>query len=185
MQVTRLSCSHTAMLVRLALKRAFPTIKFTVKSKTYHRSPSINVGWTDGPTKAMVDGVISVYAGSRFDASIELKTTVSSWLMPDGSATLASDRDWNDDGGNSAAYHDWMPHSQAQLVQFGTDCVFTNRRMSPAFAARALASFTRRYGDMGVSVVISNHDGSASLSGPINAERLACRAAQRFMSVAG
>ena len=51
---TYLSCAETAKLVRAALKKAFPGVKFSVKSSVYSMGASIRVGWTDGPvTKAV------------------------------------------------------------------------------------------------------------------------------------
>lgn len=83
-----LSCAETAKLVRKALKEAFPRQKFSVRSSTYSMGASIHVGWTDGPQTADVDKVIGCFAGSGFDGMIDLKTSNSHWLYPDGTVQL-------------------------------------------------------------------------------------------------
>lgn len=79
-----LTCAETAKLVRKALKEAFPGQKFSVRSSTYSMGASIRVGWTDGPQTADVDRVVGCFAGSGFDGMIDLKTSNSHWLYPDG-----------------------------------------------------------------------------------------------------
>lgn len=84
-----LSCAETAKLVRGALKKAFPGVKFSVRSHTYAGGASIDVRWTDGPQVDVVDAVISQYKGADFDGMIDLKTYNSDWLYPDGHAESA------------------------------------------------------------------------------------------------
>jgi len=79
-----LSCAETAKLIRPALKRAFPGVKFSVRSSTYSMGASIDIYWTDGPLAADVDKVAKPYAGAGFDGMIDLKTYNSDWLYPDG-----------------------------------------------------------------------------------------------------
>ncbi len=83
-----LSCAETAKLVRAALKQHFPDQKFSVRSSTYSMGASIRVGWTDGPQTADVDAVVKMFAGSGFDGMIDLKTSNSHWLYPDGHVEL-------------------------------------------------------------------------------------------------
>lgn len=66
--------ADTAKLVRAAIKTAFPTIKFTVKTKTYSGGASISVGWEDGPLTADVERVAKQFAGATFDGMIDLKS---------------------------------------------------------------------------------------------------------------
>jgi hypothetical protein len=73
MSKTYLTCAETAKLVRQALKEAFPSIKFSVKSKTYSGGASINVSWTDGPTCKQVDAIVKVFEGSYFDGMTDYK----------------------------------------------------------------------------------------------------------------
>jgi hypothetical protein len=52
--------------IRVELKRAFPSIKFTVHSE--HRgSSSINIGWTDGPTREQVTKITGKYQEGNFN----------------------------------------------------------------------------------------------------------------------
>jgi len=62
-----LSCAETAALVRTALKRAFPGVRFGIRSKTYSGGASITVRWTDGPRRAAVEAIAERYAGGSFD----------------------------------------------------------------------------------------------------------------------
>ena len=58
-----LSVADTAKLVRSALKKAFPGVKFSVRSTSYSGGSSVRVGWTDGPQTAEVDKVAQPLAG--------------------------------------------------------------------------------------------------------------------------
>lgn len=68
-----ISCADTAKLIRKALKESFPGVKFSVRSKTYSGGASINVGYTDGPTKAAVESIVKTFEGSYFDGMIDYK----------------------------------------------------------------------------------------------------------------
>jgi Large polyvalent protein associated domain 29 len=105
-----LTCAETAKLVRSALKTAFPGTKFGVRSKTYSGGASITVSWTDGPTSADVDKVISLYSGASFDGMIDLKSYHDSILV--------------DENGD------------ARVVHFGADYVFTSRKISAEWRKR-------------------------------------------------
>lgn len=69
-----LTCAETAKLVRAALKAEFPTVKFSVHSKTYSGGSSINVSWQDGPATKMVERIAKRFAGASFDGMIDLKS---------------------------------------------------------------------------------------------------------------
>lgn len=73
-RITRLSCAETAKLVRQALKEAFPTIVFRVRSKVYSGGASINVDWQDGPTARQVEAVAQRFEGAEFDGMVDLKS---------------------------------------------------------------------------------------------------------------
>lgn len=53
--------------IRIELKRAFPGVKFSVKSERYSGGDNISVGWTDGPTTEQVDKIVDKYSGGSFD----------------------------------------------------------------------------------------------------------------------
>jgi len=67
------TCAETAKFVRASLKESFPGIKFSVRSKTYSGGSSISVGWTDGPTTAVVNAVVDSFTGATFDGMTDCK----------------------------------------------------------------------------------------------------------------
>ena len=98
-----LSCADTAKLVRKALKAAFPGVKFSVRSKTYSGGASIDINYTDGPTQSEVNAVVDQFQGADFDGMQDLKNYRGDTLL---------------DG---------------EMVSFGADFIFANRRYSPEF----------------------------------------------------
>src|SRR5262249_54719729 len=98
-----LTCAESAKLLRVALARRFPGIKFSVRSHTYSGGASIRVGWTDGPRRRDVESVAQRFAGADFDGMQDLKTYHSSiFVGPNG----------------------------PREVNFGSDFVFCNREVS-------------------------------------------------------
>ena len=73
--------------MRIELKAAFPSIKFSVKSKSYSMGNSINVSWTDGPTDDQIESIIDKSAAGHFDGSDDsYKDERSTWKDAFGSA---------------------------------------------------------------------------------------------------
>lgn len=144
--VKHISCTDTAKLIRKALKRRFPRTKFSVTSKTYSGGASIDVKWTDGPTEDLVRSVTGAYAGGRFDGMIDLAYSVYSWLMPDGTATLAKSNGTVSSGGTDDSEQYLQPSFKSELVRFGADYVFTERSYSPEFYRRAADKVAARLG---------------------------------------
>jgi hypothetical protein len=60
-------CVVAAKNIRIELKAAFPSVKFSVKTRKYSGGDSIDVRWEDGPTTKMVDAIIQKYQGGYFD----------------------------------------------------------------------------------------------------------------------
>jgi hypothetical protein len=73
-----------AKMVRQALKKAFPSTKFSVRTKH-----AISVSWSDGPTHREVKQVVKVYETKNFDPMIDMSFRSSLWLYEDGSASFA------------------------------------------------------------------------------------------------
>lgn len=120
MTATYLTCAETAKLVREALKRHRPKVKFSVRSKTYSGGASIDIHWTDGPRTKAVDAVAKRFEGADFDGMQDLKSTHCTVLsQPDGSV---------------------------QEVRFGADFIFTSRSESDRATAhpKALALIRER-----------------------------------------
>lgn len=69
-----------AVLVRAALKKHFPGIKFSVKTDTYSMGASVDVKWMDGPTTEAVNAVVKQFEGSTFDGMQDLKSPRETYL---------------------------------------------------------------------------------------------------------
>ncbi|OKO67461.1 hypothetical protein AC629_42700 [Bradyrhizobium sp. NAS80.1] len=124
-----------------------------MKSKTYSGGASITVGWIDGPTAKLVESVTGAYAGGGFDGMIDLAYSNYAWLMPDGTAAFAKTRGTAGSMGTVPSAQQMQPSFKSELVRFGADYVFTERRYSPAFYERAASKVARKYGeDLAVKV---------------------------------
>lgn len=53
--------------IRIELKRAFPRVKFSVRSSSYSGGNSIDISWTDGPTSQQVEAITGKYQSGKFD----------------------------------------------------------------------------------------------------------------------
>lgn len=63
-----------AKTVKALLKKAYPTVKFSVRTSKYSMGSSITVYWTDGPTTKSVDSLIGHYCGASFDGMTDSKS---------------------------------------------------------------------------------------------------------------
>lgn len=127
-----LDVTHAAKLIRLALKRAFPDQKFSVKTKKYSGGSSTTVSWTDGPKGKEVDAVVDIFAGGGFDGMIDLKYHVDHWLMPDGIVRYAHSSGTEGSMGTVAGFDHGKPEGALCRVSLGGDFVFTQREISDA-----------------------------------------------------
>jgi hypothetical protein len=75
-QITYVSASDTAKLIRADLKDVFTGVKFSVRTKSYSGGASIRVCWQDGPTVEEVETVTNRYTGSTFDGMQDLREPV-------------------------------------------------------------------------------------------------------------
>lgn len=53
--------------IRTELKRAFPSIKFKVRSDSFSMGNSVRIDWTDGPTVSQVEQITDKYQYGSFD----------------------------------------------------------------------------------------------------------------------
>jgi len=67
------SLTDTAKHLRGALKLAYPSVKFSVRSKSYSGGSSIAVFWTDGPIRSDVEKIVKPFSGARFDGLTDCK----------------------------------------------------------------------------------------------------------------
>lgn len=139
MKAKYLSCAETAKLVRAALKRTFPGVKFSVKSRTYAGGASIDCYWTDGPCARAVEAVTGQFRGANFDGMIDMKTSFDSWLSPDGTAIVASDPGTQGSSGVLPPERNWMPDPDAKLVRFGANFIFCTRTTTANLLRRVRA----------------------------------------------
>lgn len=138
--------AETAKLMRKALKAAFPAVKFSVRSSSYAGGASIDVGYTDGPTSARVSEVAKQFEGGGFDGMIDLKFHYEHWLLPDGSTVIAHSSGTEGSMGMFPAINRGKPHDDAELVSFGADFVFVNRKLSIGFARKLVAQVAAYWG---------------------------------------
>lgn len=132
-----LSTADTAKVVRKALKSAFPSVKFSVRSSTYSMGSSIYVSYCDGPLSADVEAIVNQYNGKFFDGSIDMAYYASHRLLPDGSATIAHTNGTEGSMGSAQAITTDPPHPGARLVRF-SGSTSTSRR----FSRRMMAAVT-------------------------------------------
>jgi hypothetical protein len=57
--------------IRIELARAFPGVKFSVKSSRFSMGDSIRINWIDGPTTAQVEAIVNRYEAGSFDGSTD------------------------------------------------------------------------------------------------------------------
>ena len=107
-----ISLKETAVMVRAALKAAFPKCKFSVRGEHYRMGCHIDVYWTDGPTRDQVAQVTDFYHGTSFDAM-----------------------------GDSTGYHDRTLPS-GERVHFAGSCISGHRRVSDALRQRCAEIWT-------------------------------------------
>jgi len=58
--------------IKRELQKAYPGIKFSVKSKSFSMGDDVNVNWELGPTTNEVQGLIDKYQQGNFDGMIDL-----------------------------------------------------------------------------------------------------------------
>lgn len=91
-------CVVAAKNIRTELKRAFPAVKFSVRTSQYSGGNSIDVTWTDGPAAQQVERITAKYSGGSFDGMTDCYDYKSSpWTEVFGEAKyLHCRRDYSD-----------------------------------------------------------------------------------------
>lgn len=120
----RISLADTTKLVRQALKKAFPNVKFSVKSESYSGGSSINVSYEADTQWDDVKKLVDNYKASGFDSGIDQQYNCNCWLAPDGSATRAYSAGTRGFEGFEEGYAT-DPHAHGcKYVRFGADFIF-------------------------------------------------------------
>lgn len=137
------SVADTAKLLRAALRDAFPTGRFSVRSKVYSGGGSIDVRYTDGAPLDAVRAIADGYAGARFDGSIDLRTDVAAYVL-DGKVVGSASIGTSGSGGYIPAHDDAV--AGARRSHFGANYVFVERGFTDAAKARIATDLVAKYG---------------------------------------
>ena len=124
--------AETAKLIRAALKKAFPSQKFSVKSESYAGGASIRINYIGGPATSAVEAIINPYNGGGFDGSVDMAYCRHSWLAPDGSASPAYSSGTEGSRGSHPKYFGDSHAAGCRYVRFGADFIFVNRTATDA-----------------------------------------------------
>ncbi len=138
------STTDTAKIMRKELKAAFPAAKFSVKCRSYSGGSSIDISWTDGPSRDAVDAVIGVFEGKGFDGMIDMAYTIDAWVL-DGRVIGTRCSGTTGSRGVVAPWGMIAPHDDAELVHFSSGYVNTSRHVSATFARRLIAQIANYY----------------------------------------
>lgn len=68
----RTGAANTAAAIREELKAAFFGVKFSVKSSNFAGGDSVDVSWTDGPTRDEVEAIVNKYQYGHFNGMEDL-----------------------------------------------------------------------------------------------------------------
>lgn len=136
--------AEVAKMLRPALKKAFPSVKFSVCIERYAGGSSIDVGWTDGPTEAQVREVTRRFAGGRFEGMTDCAYSADSWYCPKHGARVAQTQGC--DVASNNGVHQSRCCANAELVHFGASYVHGNRTASAEFRAELRATVLRECG---------------------------------------
>jgi len=122
-----ISLADTAKLIRAALKKAFPGVKFSVRAKSYSMGCSIQVGYNADVATSDVRKVVSVFSSTGFNGMVDASYTKNAWLAPDGTASLAYSHERVDSDGYECRQF-YGPHAaNCRYVRFGADYVMVQK----------------------------------------------------------
>jgi len=114
-----LTCAESAAMLRASLKRNFPGVKFSVRSKTYSGGASVRIGWNNGPTTEQVNRVACRFEGADFDGMQDLKTNKTQLLVDE--------------------------RGDVREVIFGSDFIFCDRNVSESIEAGIVAALRENW----------------------------------------
>ena len=73
--------------IRIELKAAFPSVKFSVKSRRFSMGDAIDVSWEDGPTTDQVEDITGKYQAGSFNGQTDCyEYGADSWTRAFGDA---------------------------------------------------------------------------------------------------
>jgi len=120
--------AETAKIIRRVLKERYPKFKFKVRSSRYSGGASIDVlapfkREDETETWDAINALLSGYQSRGFDGMIDMSFYKMSWLNPDGTAIIASHPGTVGSGGVYEAVDNPPPHTDSELVSFGSGYV--------------------------------------------------------------
>lgn len=71
---TKTEAAQTAQAIRTELKRAFPGMPFSVRSKNYSGGDSVRIEWTNGPDVDSVNAIAARFEAGSFDGMTDSYT---------------------------------------------------------------------------------------------------------------
>lgn len=120
------SCVETAKLVRAALAREFPGVRFGVRSSVYSGGASIRVTVPKGgPDRRAVQRVVDPYKGAGFDGMIDMEYYRDAFIDEVGRVRGIDDPGTEGSRGSVPAYHDAQPPG-TRRVHFGANYIFVD-----------------------------------------------------------
>lgn len=142
-----LSVTESAKLLRAALKREFPGVKFSVRSESYSGGSSIRVAWLDGPTRKRVQALCDRHKAADFDGMIDMESGRYHWLTPQGEIYVAEVSGTEASRGTISTQTFIKPHDDAELVHLGGKYITAERKFSRAMLERAAAWAEEEWGE--------------------------------------
>lgn len=147
----------TAKAIREELKTKFPTIKFSVKSSNFSMGNSVDIDWTDGPSREQVEETTKKYQYGHFDGMTDCyeysnkvdnipqakfvmaQRTLSDELVKNCAEVIAKEEGIEFDGdlGKSFTWHDQYYNWSQIVYQFVNKIDFTGKN-----GLRALEEFS-------------------------------------------
>lgn len=134
--------AEVSKMLKRRLQREFPDVRFSVRSESYSMGSSIDIRWTDGPTRAQVDAIAGQYKSRGFDGMIDLAYSYEHWLLPSGDIVIASNRGGTEGSrGTVPAFEVAKPHPDARRVSLHSGYVSCDRTISDGAKAGILAAW--------------------------------------------
>lgn len=95
----RIDTADVAKLARKALAQTFPATVFRVRISRYSMGSSIDVSWTDGPSRKRVEEEVGWYRGSTFDGRDDSThyhdSTLNGEAVHFGNTSISCQRDYS------------------------------------------------------------------------------------------
>ena len=137
--------ADAAKALRQELKKAFPGVKFGVRTSKYTGGSSIRVDWFDGPTTDRVKEITRHYQGQSFDGSIDMAYYNKQWALEDGTIRYGGTQGTSDSMGYVAKED--LPAPTPTAKKAHTNCyVFTDRSYTKAFMDAVASEIASKWG---------------------------------------